>query len=140
MAMKISVHLSFRGECEVAFLFYAKCLGGSVVTMLTYGQSPLASQVPADWQGKILHATLVVDDVELAGADVAPGDYERPQGFSTLLEVSGVAEAERIFAALAEGGIVRMALQQTFWAERFGVLVDRFGIPWEINCPGDQAS
>ena len=138
--MKLSVHLTFCGECEVAFLFYAQCLGGRIVTMLPYGQSPLASQVPEELHRKILHASLVAGDLELAGADVAPGDFERPQGFFTLLEVPGVAEAERIFEALAEGGMVRLALQKTFWAERFGVLVDRFGIPWEINCPGDQAS
>ncbi|NDJ11281.1 MAG: glyoxalase/bleomycin resistance/extradiol dioxygenase family protein [Acidobacteriia bacterium] len=138
--MKLSVHLTFCGECEVAFLFYAQCLGGRIVTMLPYGQSPLASQVPEEWHGKILHASMVTGDLELAGADVAPGDFERPQGFFTLLEIPAVAEAERIFQALAEGGIVRLVLQKTFWAERFGVLVDRFGIPWEINCPGDQAS
>ena len=138
--MKLSVHLTFCGECKVAFLFYAQCLGGRIVTMLPYGQSPLASQVPEEWHGKILHASMVTGDLELAGADVAPGDFERPQGFFTLLEIPAVAEAERIFQALAEGGIVRLVLQKTFWAERFGVLVDRFGIPWEINCPGDQAS
>ena len=132
--MKFQAHLTFDGECEAAFRFYAGCFGGTIVTMLTYGQSPMASEVPPEWHGKILHATLAVDGETLAGVDLLPGSYHRPQGYFVILELSGVVEAETIFAALSEGGSVLMPLQPTFWAERFGVVTDRFGTPWEINC------
>ena len=132
--MSFSSHLMFNGECETAFRFYAECFGGTIATMLSYGQSPLAAQAPPEWQAKILHATLQAGDATLAGVDPMPGSYVRPQGFFVLLEPKSVAEAERIFAALAEGGTVSMPLAPTFWASRFGVVTDRFGIPWEINC------
>jgi PhnB protein len=132
--MKLYPHLSFSGECEAAFQFYAQCFGGEIITMLAYGNSPMAEQAPPEWRGKILHATLSFGDNVLAGSDSIPGQYERPKGFQVLLGVDDPADAERIFNALAENGTVLMPIQQTFWARRFGVLVDRFGIPWEINC------
>jgi len=132
--MKLSPHLSFNGECEAAFRFYERCFGGDIVTMLAYGNSPMAEQAPPEWKGKILHATLNFGDNVLAGSDSLPGQYERPKGFQVLLGIDDQVEAERIFNALAENGTVLMPIQQTFWALRFGVLVDRFGIPWEVNC------
>jgi PhnB protein len=132
--MKLYPHLAFNGECEAAFQFYAQCFGGEIITMLAYGNSPMAEQAPREWRGKILHATLSFGDNVLAGSDSLPAQYERPRGFQVLLGVDDPAEAERMFNALAENGTVLMPIQQTFWALRFGVLVDRFGIPWEINC------
>ncbi len=132
--MKLSPHLAFNGECEAAFQFYARCFGGEIVTMLAYGNSPMAEQAPPEWRGKILHATLNFGDNVLAGSDSLPGQYEQLKGFQVLLGVDDPVEAERIFNALAENGTVLMPIQQTFWARRFGVLVDRFGIPWEVNC------
>jgi PhnB protein len=132
--MKLNPHLSFGGQCEAAFQFYERCLGGKILTMLTYGNSPMAEQVPPEWRGKILHATLTVGDNVLVGADVLPEQYEPPKGFQVLLGMDDPVEAERIFQALAENGTVQMPLQKTFWAVRFGVLVDQFGVPWEINC------
>jgi PhnB protein len=132
--MKLYPHLSFSGECEAAFQFYERCFGGEIITMLAYGNSPMAEQAPPEWRGKILHATLSFGDNVLAGSDSIPGQYERPKGFQMLLGVDDPADAERIFNALADNGTVLMPIQQTFWARRFGVLVDRFGIPWEINC------
>ena len=132
--MKLYPHLAFNGECEAAFQFYAQCFGGEIVTMLAYGNSPMAEQAPPEWRGKILHATLNFGENVLAGSDSLPGQYEQPKGFQVLLGVDDPVEAERIFHALAENGRVLMPIQQTFWARRFGVLVDRFGIPWEINC------
>jgi len=102
--------------------------------MLSYGDSPMAEQAPPEWSGKILHATLNFGDNVLMGSDSLPGQYEQPKGFQALLGIGDPGEAERIFDALAENGTVLMPIQQTFWALRFGVLVDRFGIPWEINC------
>ncbi len=132
--MKLTPHLAFGGQCEGAFKFYERCLGGKILTMLTYGDSPMAEQVPPEWRGKILHATLTAGDSTLVGADVLPEQYERPKGFHVLLGIDDPAEAERIYQALVENGSAQMPLQQTFWAVRFGVLVDQFGVSWEINC------
>ena len=103
--------------------------------MMPYESRPAEEYpVPAEWHKKILHATLRVGDQVLMGADAPPERYQKPQGFSVTLGLKDQAEAERIFKALAEEGTVEMTLQETFWAVRFGVLVDRFGIPWTVNC------
>ncbi len=132
--MQLSPHLTFRGQCQTAFEFYERSLGGKIVTMLIYGNSPMAEQVSPEWRGKIVHASLTVGDTDLMGADVLPNDYEQPQGFYVVLSVDDRADAERKFHALAENGAVRLPIQKTFWSPAFGVLVDQFGIPWEISC------
>jgi PhnB protein len=132
--MNLSFHLTFEGKCEAAFAFYERCLGGTIVTMLRYGDSPMAAQTPQDWQDKIVHATIDIHGNTLAGADALPKDYAPPRGFFVLLDIDDPLNAERIFRSLSENGTVHMPIQETFWAARFGVLVDRFGIPWEINC------
>ena len=133
--MQWNPHLAFDGRCKEAFEFYEKCLGGRIVMMLTYGDSPIAEQTPPDGHEKILHATFALgDQVLLTGADALQEQYQKPQGFALQLNLSDPAEAERIFKTLAENGIVQMPFQETFWAFRFGVLVDQFGIPWVINC------
>jgi PhnB protein len=136
--MKLSTHLTFNGQCEAAFAFYERCLGGKIDTMIAYGDSPMAELVPAEWCGKIVHASLTLGDDCLNGADVLPAEFQRPQGFFVLLRVRNAVDAERIFHALAENGAVQMPIQKTFWSPCFGVVVDRFGIPWEISC--EQAS
>ena len=132
--MQVSFHLVFGGQCEAAFQFYERALGGKIVNLLTYGNSPTTEQVPAEWRSKVVHATFAVGATVLAGVDVLPERYMRPQGFYVLLSVDDTMEAERIFSALAEDGEVQMTMQKTFWSARFGVLTDQFGIPWEINC------
>ena len=133
--MQISPHLSFDGQCRAAFVAYQRILGGTLATLMTYGESPLAATVDSQMHERILHATLLLGDgVELTGADVRPQDYRKPQGFSVLLSLDGADRARNIFAALAEGGEVAMPFQSTFWSPGFGVLVDRFAVPWEINC------
>ena len=132
--MRLNPLLTFNGQCESAFKFYEKCLGGKIAVMMTYGDSPMAAQAPPDWHRKILHVTLVLGDHRLQGGDVLPESYRKPQGFSVLLNVDTAAEADRIFTALAERGAVQMAIQATFWALRFGMVVDQFGTPWTIQC------
>lgn len=130
--VKPSISLSFDGQCEAAFRFYERCLGGSITFLLTWGDSPMAKDAPPDWAAKVLHASLSLGGLVLAGAD--PLHYERPQGFTLLLGLTDSGDAERIFNALAEGGTVGVPLQETFWASRYGWVTDRFGIPWTINC------
>jgi PhnB protein len=134
--MQLHAYLTFNGHCEAAFKFYERVLGGKIEVMMTHEGSPMAEHVPSDWRKKILHARMHVGDGVLMGSDAPPERYEKTQGFSVSLQIAGTAEAERIFHALAENGTVQMPLQQTFWAARFGMLVDRFGTPWMINCEG----
>jgi PhnB protein len=136
--VKLNPHLCFGGDCEAAFRLYEQCFDGKVLTMITYGNSPMAEQTPPEWHGKIMHATLSIGGDLLMGADLLPGQYEKPKGISMLVGIEDPVAAERIFGVLAENGTVQMPLQKTFWAERFGVLVDRFGVPWEINCEQPQ--
>lgn len=132
--MQLTTYLNFDGQCEAAFKFYEQCLGGKIEEMHTHGETPAAEHVSSEWQDKIMHARLVVGDGVLMGSDAPPEHYEEAKGFSVSLQIDDVDDAERIFHALAEGGTVRMPIQETFWAARFGMLVDRFGIPWMVNC------
>ncbi len=132
--MQLNPYLTFNGQCAAAFKFYERCLGGKIEAMLTHGESPMVEQVPPEGRDRIMHARLVVGDKVLMGSDAPLEHYEQPKGFSVTLGIDDPADAERIFHALAENGTVRMPLQQTFWAVRFGMLVDQFGIPWMVNC------
>ena len=133
--MQLNPYLFFKGDCEEAFRFYERVLGGRIVAMLTHEGTPSAEHTPAEWRSKIIHARMVVGDQVLMASDAPPGHQEDAmKGFSINVGVDDPAEAERIFHALAEGGTVRMPIQETFWAVRFGMLVDRFGTPWMVNC------
>jgi PhnB protein len=132
--MQLNPYLTFNGQCEAAFKFYEQCLGAKIEAMMPHEGTPVAHQVPAEWRNKILHARLNVDGEVIMGSDAPPERYEQPKGFSVSLQIKTPADAERIFHALAKNGAVRMPIQQTFWAARFGMLVDQFGIPWMINC------
>ena len=134
--MKLNLHISlgFNGQCEAAFRLYEECLSGTIAYKLTWGNSPAAADAPPGWDAKIYHATLKIGDTAIAGGDVPPDQYEPPKGFQILLNMDDPVAAERVFHALAENGKIAMPLQETFWARRFGVLVDQFGIPWSINC------
>jgi PhnB protein len=134
--MSLSCHLTFDGRCEEAFRAYQRVLGGEIKTMLEYGQSPLASQVPSHWQRRIAHATLVLDAHELLGSDAFPDAYETPRGFIVTLGMADPSKAKQTFASLAEGGRIQVPFQETFWSPGYGVLVDRFGVPWELNSEG----
>jgi len=136
--MRISAHLCFDGQCREAIELYQRTLGGTIQTMLTYGESPMAASTDARAHDRIVHATLVLENTELTGVDMIPGAYQRPQGFFVTLTVAGVARAREIFTALGQGGVIRVPFEKTFWSPGFGVLVDRFGIPWEINTDGGQ--
>ena len=136
--MQMNAYLSFRGDCEAAFQCYAECLDGKLGEIFRYAGTPLADQVPADWQNKVMHGSLAVGDQVVMGGDVAPDRYEEPKGFSLSLHLKSTADAERIFHELAKEGRVVVPLEKTFWAARFGMLVDRFGIPWLINCEGSD--
>jgi PhnB protein len=94
----------------------------------------MAGDAPANWGDKIMHGSVTVAGHILMGADPPPDRYEAPRGFTLNVQIATTDEAERVFTALSAGGTVIMPIQKTFWAARFGVCVDRFGIPWQVNC------
>jgi len=132
--MQLNPYLNFKGHCEEAFKSYEKSLKGNIEFLMRNGESPMADKTPPDQKNNVLHATLRFGDQVIMGADAPPEFYEKPQGFSISITVKEVQEAERIFNELSAGGSVRMPLQKTFWAQRFGMFTDRFDIPWMINC------
>ena len=138
--MQMTTYLSFNGQCEAAFRLYEQCLGGEIGPVFRYAGSPMANDAPPGWGEKIMHGSITVGGQVVMGADVTPDRYEEPKGISLSLQIAAVADAERIFRDLAQDGRVVMPLEKTFWAAGFGMLVDRFGIPWLINCEGEQPS
>jgi PhnB protein len=134
MDVQVNPYLSFNGQCEAAFKFYAQCFGVPVPEFFRFAGSPMADQAPPAWQNKVMHSTLVIGGSSIMGADPPPDDFKPPTGFSMSVVLHNIEEAERIFKALSIGGTVQMPLQETFWAARFGMLVDQFGIPWMVNC------
>ena len=133
--MQWNPHLAFDGRCKEAFEFYEKCLGGKVVAMVPYGDTPAKDHMPAGTGARIMHARIVLGDQVLMGCDAHPEmPYEGIKGCDVAVQVKTPAEAERLFTALSEGGAVTMPISETFWAVRFGMLVDKFGVPWMVNC------
>jgi len=136
--MDINPYLMFKGDCEAAFKFYEKVLGGKIEMMLRHRGSPVEEHTPPERLDQILHARLVAGSAVLMGSDSPPERYPGENGFFVSIRVDSVKEAERIFAALSEGAIVLMPMGETFWAERFGMLRDRFGVNWMVNLEKTQ--
>jgi PhnB protein len=132
--MQINPYLNFNGQCEAALKFYEKSLGGKIVFKITYGESPMAKETPAELHKQILHARFIVGTNVLMASDCPPGRYDEPKGITISISIEDPKEAESIFTALSEKGTICMPIQETFWAHRFGMLTDQFGIPWMINC------
>jgi PhnB protein len=131
---QLDVYLTFSGNCADAMRFYERTLNGKLEMLMTHAESPMAAQAPPGSADRIMHARLVIDGRVLMASDSMVGQpYEGMKGFSLSLIYPTVADAQRVFDALAKGGQVHMPLQKMFWAEAFGMLVDRFGTPWMIN-------
>ncbi|HEX5313832.1 MAG TPA: VOC family protein [Gammaproteobacteria bacterium] len=131
--MKLNSYLHFDGDCKQAFEFYAETLGGKLEGVHLWADMP-GEDVPPERRDKIMHASLRVGEELLMGSDSPPEYYEEPKGFSVTLNIDDATEAERIFKALARDGKVSMPFAKTFFAEGFGMVTDRFGIPWMVNC------
>ena len=137
--MKLNAHLNFNGNCAEAMKFYERHLGAKTTFTITYAGSPMAEQFPAEFGDKIMHATIRIGDAVVMAADSPPSHYKPMSGFSMSLNVATPKEADRIFTALSDGAKVTMPLQETFWAQSFGMLTDRFGTPWMVNCGKPQS-
>jgi PhnB protein len=133
--MQINPYLIFDGTCREAFTAYEKCLGGKA-TLMTYGEAPQMDgpKQPAD---RIMHAHLDAQGAVLMGSD-GPGGDANKDGVWVSISLEDAAEAERVFGELAQGGAIEMPIGETFWALRFGMLKDRFGVSWMVNCSRPQ--
>lgn len=135
--MSINPYLNFDGTCAEAFKFYVQVLGGKDLQIMTFGDIPPGEETPPMTEREkdlVMHARFTVGDITVMGSDAPGGRYNKPQGFSVSIGVDTPEEAERMFAALAEGGEIGMPIAKTFWAKRFGMVKDRFGTPWMVNC------
>lgn len=131
--MKVYPYLSFPGSCREAMEFYAEVLNGEITAMMTAEGTPMEKEFGPENAGTIIHATLMLGDASIMASDAPGPAYTQPQGLYVLLDVDSVEEAERIYAAFADGAkSVEMPLQETFWADRFAMVTDRYGTPWMI--------
>jgi len=124
----------FNGDCAEAFKLYERLMDGKIEAMFPYAGSPAAGQAPPEFGDKIMHATISIGHTKLMGADAPPEHYKKPEGMSVTLNLKDAARGKQIFDALSENGRVIMPFEKTFWAVGFGMCVDRFGIPWMVNC------
>jgi PhnB protein len=134
--MQIESYLFFGGNCEEALAFYKRCLGGEITALMRYEGSPMDNaQLPREWKQKVMHSTFESQGARFMASDTMPGQPKPSyQGFSMSLFVPGDAEkARKAFDALAEGGKVTMPFAPPFWGGHFGMLTDRFGVPWMVN-------
>jgi PhnB protein len=136
MTTDLVTYLSFDGQCEAAFKHYEKILGGKILMMARYADAPAEAgvQQTPETANRIMHARLQVGERFLMGGDAPPQFASKPQGFCVSIQVDDPAEAEHIFRGLGEGGVIQMPIGETFWARRFGMLIDKFGTPWMVNC------
>jgi PhnB protein len=136
--MQINPYLHYDGNCEAAFRFYEKALGAKIAMMLRYEEGPPEMPSAPEYKKKIMHGRVSIGGATVMGSDSPPGHFQKPQGFSVSLQVDDLADAERKFKALSDGGSVHMAFAKTFFAKGFGMCVDQFGIPWMVYCPAEQ--
>lgn len=136
--MKLNTYVNFAGKCAEAFHFYEKHLGGKIGMMMTHGQAPDQSRVNPEWKDAVLHARISIGDTDLMGADIPDAKPMRSAYLS--LAVQSDAEAERIFAALSDGGEVFMPMQETFFATRFAQLRGSIRHKLDVNSRASDGS
>jgi PhnB protein len=129
--MRLNTYLNYGGNCAEAFRFYEQNLGGKITMLMTHGENPAPnSNIPADWKKAVLHARISLGGMELSGADIP--SYQPMRSAYLSLTVDSTKEAERIYKLLSDGGEVFMPMEETFFAERFAMLRDRFGTSWMV--------
>ena len=131
----LNPYLFYNGNCEAAFKFYEKTLGGKIELLLRNTDAPADMPAPPERKNQVMHARIAIGDQVLMASDAPPEHFHKPQGFSVSLTVADPKEAERKFHALCEGGSVNMPFGATFFSRGFGMGTDQFGIPWMVNCP-----
>lgn len=137
--MKLYTYLNYGGNCRQAFEFYAEHLGGKITMLTTHGEVPDPSKVPPEWRNAVLHARIELGGTVVLAADIPPERFQPMRSAYLSLMVDSVAEAERIYSLLSEGGQIFMPMQETFFARRFAMLRDRFGTSWMLLYEGATA-
>jgi PhnB protein len=130
--MHIEPYIFFNGRCDEALEFYRRALGAEVTMVMRFKESPDPASIPAGSEDKVMHASLRIGETTVLASDGHSQGKPSFQGFSLSLTASNDAQVERIFAALAEGGQVQMPPAKTFFSSRFGMVADRFGVPWMV--------
>ena len=130
--MKLLTYVNYGGNCRQAFEFYEQQLGGKITMMMTHGEMPGPNEVAPEWKNAILHARMDLGETELLGADVPPERFQPMRSAYLTLLLDSVAEAERIYALLSDGGQIFMPMAETFFAYRFAMLRDKFGTSWML--------
>jgi PhnB protein len=130
--MKVQPYLFFDGRCDEALDFYQRALGAEVITLMRFKESPDPSSAPAGSADKVMHASFRIGDATVMASDGRCLGQPNFQGFALSITVANDAEGERLFAALGQGGKVQMPMTKTFFASRFGIVADRFGVSWMI--------
>ena len=138
--MHLTPYLTFDATCEEALRFYAKHLGGEFQIMQRFGEAP--GEIPEVLKDRVLHAQFRSGDMYFMASDAMPGDDVKPGNITLSLDLKDADQQTRIFNAFADGGQVPMPLEETFWGARFGMVIDRFGIPWMLNhnLPGHKSN
>ena len=133
--MRLDTYLFFDGNCREAFEFYAQCLGGTVTAMSTYGEGPAKEHTDVAYHGHIMHGCVEFGEHRVMGTDSTPGHpYRGIVGAHLVVSVDEPDRARELFELLSKDGEIEMPIDQTFWARAFGIAIDRFGVPWMINC------
>ena len=138
--MQVQPYLFFDGRCEEAIAFYRRALGAEVEMMMRFKDAPEPGMSPPGSADKVMHASLKIGGSMVLASDGHCGGKPSFQGFSLSITAPDAAEAERLFAALGEGGQVQMPLTKTFFSPRFGMVADRFGVSWMVIVPGQAQS
>ena len=138
--MQLHTYLNYGGNCEQAFKFYEQHLGGKITMLMRHGEQPDAGKVAADWKNAVLHARMDLGGTELLGADIPPDRFQPIRSAYLTLTLGSDAEADRVFALLADGGQIFMPMQDTFFASRFAMLRDRFGTSWMLLHPRPRSA
>lgn len=138
--MQVQSYLNFDGRCEEALEFYKKSVGATVNCMMRFSESPEPcdpNMVPPGSEHKVMHASFTVGETELMASDCNSQGQPKFQGVSLALTASSVAESERLFAALGDGGQVQMPMTKTFFSPSFGMVADKFGVSWMVLARGE---
>jgi PhnB protein len=132
--MQLNAYLNYGGNCREAFRFYEQHLGGTITMMMTHGEAPgvTPADAPPDWKHAILHARMTLGGTDIMAADVPPERFQPMRSAYLTLTLDSAAEAEQVYALLADGGHVFMPMEETFFATRFAMLRDRFGTSWML--------
>ncbi|WP_017445329.1 VOC family protein [Gayadomonas joobiniege] len=139
--MLVTPYINFNGNCKEALAFYNKAMGANTKFMMTWAEAPDMDdknqppeyELPDDLENSILHASFEIGGHEIMACDVPAKEYKKAQGVSISIAFDSLNEIERVYSELAADGDVSMPLTETFWAERFAMVTDKYGVPWMLN-------